>query len=57
MTCENGTHEKVVKDSFATLPGVRRAVPGDCYCLNCKHPIAAWWNQGKPVAIAEKELV
>lgn len=53
--CEIGTHEKVVVDRFAKDIGGRRT-PGDCYCLDCKQPIAAWWNHGKPVAIPYEEL-
>lgn len=53
MACENGTHGKIVQDQFAKLPGVRRRVPGDCYCLDCKLALPADWNGGKPKLIEE----
>lgn len=46
----NGDHSKVVQDRFAIEIG-GRSVPGDCYCLDCEQPIAAWWNRGKPVPV------
>lgn len=54
MSCENGTHESVIQDQFAQVPGARRYVPGDCYCLDCKQPLPAYWNDGHPVAIEEE---
>ncbi len=48
--CKDGTHEKVVFDHFGKDFHARR-VPGDCYCLDCKQPIPAMWNDGNPVAI------
>lgn len=52
MSCENGEHNAVVKDAFSTeIKSVIRYTPGDCYCRDCKEPIAAWWNNGSPKAI------
>ena len=50
-TCEHGQHNKVVQDKFAKLPGVKRHVPGDCWCLDCDKPIPAWWNGGHIIAV------
>lgn len=46
--CKNNEHNKVILDKFSQLQGVTRSVPGDCYCLDCKQPIPAYWNSGKP---------
>lgn len=48
---EDVYHERVVRDQFATVPGVVRHVPGDCYCLDCREPIPAWYNAGHPKII------
>jgi hypothetical protein len=48
MDCQ---HEHVRFDFFAQLAGVSRSVPGDCFCQDCKEPIPAWWNNGKPEPI------
>ena len=52
----NETHKRVISDKFAQLLGVSRSIPGDCFCLDCKEPIAAWWNGGKPLAINGEDL-
>lgn len=56
MSCENGTHEKVVRDRFAEIPSIKRAVPGDCFCLDCGEPLPYWWNHGNPKPVPEAEL-
>lgn len=39
----------IVQDSFAKISSVKRHIPGDCYCIKCKKPIAAFWNKGEPI--------
>ena len=41
------THTKVCKDKFAEMPSVDRVTPGDCFCMACGNPVAAWWNNGR----------
>jgi hypothetical protein len=55
LGCADGMHKHVVYDKFARIPGVFRIVPGDCFCLDCKQPIAAWWNHGEPIIATDKK--
>lgn len=50
MACENG-HNRVVQDKFSKIPGIKRMVPGDCYCLDCRECLPYNWNHGKPVPV------
>jgi len=43
-------HKRIVLDKFSRLHGVRRTPLGNCYCLDCSQPIAADWNNGRPLA-------
>jgi hypothetical protein len=52
--CQDGTHNKVVFDQFAHDFKGRRLMPGDCFCLDCKQPIPAMWNNGNPAPIIEQ---
>lgn len=45
-------HCRKVQDRLSdVLPGKRRGVPGNVYCLDCDKPIPFVWNFGKPIPV------
>ena len=45
--CPDCPHNRVTRDRFAPLPGVRRQIPGDCVCADCGAPVPVYWDQIK----------
>lgn len=55
--CQIRGYHNVAFDKFGSIKGVGRTVPGDCYCIDCRELVAAWFNRGRPVPVKSAKPV